>query len=127
MKSGELGKIYQAGEIIVQQGETGNFMFIIQQGEVDVLVNGKDGDVPLSVLRAGDIFGEMSLFTHAPRSATVRSRGESRVLTVNKRGFFRRMHEDPSLAFRILEKMSERINSLDAELSQLKGGRDRIS
>jgi len=46
--------------------------------------------------------------------------GEVRVLTIDKRTFLRRITEDPSVAFRIVEKMSYRIRELDAELVRLK-------
>jgi CRP-like cAMP-binding protein len=61
----------------------------------------------------------MALFERMPRSATVRALGEVRVLTIDKKTFLRQVHEDPSLAFRILQKMSYRIRELDTELFRL--------
>lgn len=112
MRIGALGKVYEDGERIFSQGEVGNCMYIVQQGEVEVLVEGPDGEIVLTTLGPGDVFGELALFTKKPRSATVRAKGKARVLSIDKRGFFKRMHEDPSLAFRILKKMSERIQEL---------------
>jgi CRP-like cAMP-binding protein len=120
MNIGALGKVYEDGEHIIEQGEAGDCMYVVQQGEVEVVLENPDGEIPLSVLKRGDVFGEMSLFTKQPRSATVRARGKARVLTVDKRGFLKRVHEDPSLAFRILQKMSERIRSLNQELIRLR-------
>src|SRR5512143_3638756 len=117
---GELGKIYANGEKIAVQGETGECMFVIQKGEAEVILERGGREVRLSVLRAGDVFGEMSLFTKQPRSATVRALGEGRVLKIDKRGFLRRVHQDPPMAFRILQKMSERIAAMDEELATLK-------
>jgi len=121
MSIGALGRVYQDGELIVEQGETGKCMYIVQQGQVDVLVAGSDGETLLSVLGPGDVFGEMALFTKQPRSATVRAHGEARVLTVDKRGFMKRIHQDPSLAFRILQNMSQRIQRLNEEVTRLRG------
>lgn len=111
-----LGRAYHDGEAVVTQGETGDCMYVVQQGRLEVVVAGKDGETAVGNLGPGDVFGEMALFTREPRSATVRSCGGSTVLTIDKRGFFRRVQEDPSLAFRILGKMSERISRLDQEL-----------
>ena len=72
------------------------------------------------MLEEGDVFGEMALFQQQPRSATVRASGEARVLTVDKRIFLRRVHEDPSFAYLILQKMSQRIRDLDTELVRMK-------
>jgi CRP/FNR family cyclic AMP-dependent transcriptional regulator len=123
METGGLGKTYRDGEVIVRQGEAGDCMFVIQAGEVEVFrEDGKQREVRLAVLREKDFFGEMALFDREVRSATVRAHGEARVLTVDRKSFLRRVHEDPSLAFRVVEQMSHRIRELDAELTRLKAG-----
>lgn len=122
MVTGGLGKVYGDGEEIVRQGETGDCMYVIQKGQAEA-IQGKEGKaVRLAVLGEGDVFGEMALFERKPRSATVRALGEVRVLTIDKKTFLRRVHEDPSLAFRILQKMSCRIRELDNELVRIKTG-----
>jgi len=121
MRIGALGKTYEGGQYITKQGESGQCMYIVQEGCVEVLVEGREGDIVLSRLETGDVFGEMALFTGEPRSASVRAQGSARVLTVDKRGFLRRVHEDPSLAFHILQRMSERIQALDEEVVRLRG------
>ena len=118
--SSELGRVYEDGEIIVRMGDIGNCMHIMQSGEADVILDPDGKSAPVSVLTAGDAFGEMALFTKETRAATVRARGRARVLTVDKRQFLRRVHEDPSLAFSILLKLSLRIQELDRELVRLR-------
>lgn len=117
---GALGKTYNDGESITVEGEKGHCMFIVQQGNVTVVTGNSTEEIVLSTLGPGDVFGEMSLFTGAPRSATVRAKGSARVLTIDKRGFLKRVHEDPSLAFSILHKMSSRIHELNQEVARLK-------
>ena len=120
METEGLGKNYRDGETIVRQGEAGDHMYVVQEGRVEVLQETEGRMVRLAVLDEGDIFGEMALFERQPRCATVRALGEVRVLTVDKKGFLRRVHEDPSLAFRMLQMMSRRIRELDAELVRLR-------
>ena len=120
MRIGALGKTYEDGQHITKQGESGQCMYIVQQGCVEVVVEGQEGEVVLARIETGDVFGEMALFTGEPRSASVRAQGSARVLTVDKRGFLRRIHEDPSLAFHILQRMSERIQALDEEVVRLR-------
>ncbi len=120
MENGALGKLMQDGEIIVRQGEEGHCMYVVQEGQVEVLKENDGGQVHLGTLSAGDFFGEMALVDHEVRSATVRAMGAARVLTVDKKTFLRRVHEDPSLAFRIVQKMSQRIRELHAELLRTK-------
>ena len=119
-KMGELGKIYNSGEIIVRQGDVGECMYFIQSGRVEVIRESDGKDVKLAELGHGEFFGEMALFGKGVRSATVRPLGEVRVLSVDKRLFLRKIHEDPALAFRIMEKMSQRIRELDEELGSLR-------
>ena len=123
MEKGALGKVYRSGEAIVRQGEVGDCMYVIQAGQAEVVQEKEGKEVRLALLGEGDVFGEMALFDRETRSATVRALGETRVLTVDKRTFLRRVHEDPSLAFHILQRMSRRIRELDAELFRLKAGK----
>ena len=122
MVTGGLGKVYGDGEEIVRQGETGDCMYVIQMGQAEAIQGREGKEVRLAVLGEGDVFGEMALFERMPRSATIRALGEVRVLTIDKKTFLRQVHEDPSLAFRILQKMSYRIRELDTELVRLKTG-----
>jgi flavin-dependent dehydrogenase len=119
-KMGELGKIFRSGEIIVRQGDIGECMYFIQSGKVEVIRESDGKEVKLAELGQGEFFGEMALFEKGVRSATVRPLGEVRVLSVDKRLFLRKIHEDPALAFRIMQKMSRRIRELDKELGNLR-------
>jgi len=118
--TGALGKIYQDGESIVLQGEMGDCMFVIQEGHVDVLREAYGRTFHLTELGPGDIFGEMALCEKAPRSATVRAKGQVRALTIDKRTFLRRIQEDPGLAFNVLRALSGRIRHLDGEVARLR-------
>lgn len=120
MKSDGVGRVYQDGDVIVRQGETGSCMYVIQSGKAEVLeeINGKT--VLLAVLGENDFFGEMAIFEDEVRSATVRSLGVVRVLTVDKKTLLRRIQQDPALAFRILEHLCHRLRKLDSELARAK-------
>ncbi|MBI5086299.1 MAG: cyclic nucleotide-binding domain-containing protein [Acidobacteria bacterium] len=114
----ELGKMFHDGDVIIRQGEAGDCMYVIQSGRVAVVREEGGQDVPLTELAEGDFFGEMALFEKDVRSATVRAIGDVRILTVDKKIFLRKIHEDPSMAFRVMTKMSRRIRTLDDELAR---------
>jgi CRP-like cAMP-binding protein len=118
-KAAALGKDYQDGAIIVREGESGNCMYEIQQGKVEVLRNKAGKEVMLAVLGPGDFFGEMAVFEHEVRSATVRAQGKVRALTVDKKTLLTRISADPTLAFRLLDKLSGRIRELNKEIVRL--------
>jgi len=116
-----LGKTYDAGDDIVRQGEVGDCMFVIQEGEAEVLIDNEEGgQTRVDVMKAGEVFGEMAILERQTRSATVRALGPMRVLTIDKKTFLRRVQEDPSLAFMVLKAMSNRVRKLDLELASLK-------
>lgn len=120
MTSGELGKLYKDGEFIVHEGDMGDCMYAIQKGHVEVFTKKNGKKVSIDLLSEGDFFGEMALFDHDVRSASVCALGEARIITIDKKNFMRRIHEDPALAFRIVETMSHRIRELVAEVTRLK-------
>ena len=117
---GAMGRDYADQEVICRQGEVGDRMYVIQSGRAVVVHETAGSEVVLGELTTGDIFGEMSIFDRQPRSATVRAVGSAKVLTLDRRAFLTRVHQDPSLAFNILQKMSLRIRALDEELQHLK-------
>ena len=120
MDAGVLGRDYSDGDVICRQGEPGDRMYVIQDGKAVVLREEGGAAVVVRELTAGDVFGEMAIFERQPRSATVCAKGAARILTLDKRAFLKRVHEDPALAYRILQAMSRRIRSLTEELSHLK-------
>jgi CRP-like cAMP-binding protein len=119
---GALGKIYQDGEIIIRQGLTGESMYVVQGGKVEVVQQSDSGEEQhLAFLDAGDFFGEMAVFEKEVRSATVRACGEARVLKIDKRTLLRRIREDPLLAVNLLKTMSHRIRELNGQVAHQKG------
>ena len=122
MSQGALGRLYHDGEVIVRQGEIGDAMFVIQDGQLEILLE-KDGkETRIRVAGKEELIGEMAVFEHEARSATVRALGDARVLTVDRKNFLRRINEDPSLAFRLVETMSRRVRELSEEIAKLKNG-----
>jgi CRP-like cAMP-binding protein len=125
MTEGALGRVYQDGEVIIYQGEVGNCMYIVQEGQVEVFVEKEGQEIQLELLGEGEIVGEMAIFENEVRSATVRASGQARLLTVDKRNFLRRVHEDPSLAYRIVQSMSHRIREMNKEVARLTRARNQ--
>lgn len=119
MGSGDLGKAFADGEIIIREGDVGDCMFVIQEGQAEVLIRSGEDEVLLGVLEPGAFFGEMAVFERDVRSATIRALGKTRVITVDKKNFMRRVHEDPALAFRLVETMSHRVRNLTEKIAKL--------
>ena len=120
MSPGALGKVYHDGEVIVRQGDVGDALFVIQEGRLEILSERQGKELRIRIAGKDELVGEMAVFEREVRSATVRALGEARVLTLDRKNFLRRINEDPSLAFRVVETMSRRVRELSAEIVRLK-------
>ena len=116
-RSKGLGRVYEDGEVVLRQGEIGNEMFVIQSGRVAVYIESKEEERLLRTLDSGEIFGELALFDHQVRSATIRAYGKAQILTLDKRTMLRRFYEDPSLAYSEVETLTHRVRQLTDELT----------
>lgn len=120
MGSGELGQTYHDGELIIKEYDVGNCMYVIQEGEVEVFQHRDGKDLRLAILKNGDFFGEMALFENEKRSASVKARGNVRIITVDKKNFLKRIHEDPSLAYHIVRTLVHRLREIDEQHTRIK-------
>jgi len=76
-------QMYEPGQVIVREGDVGLHMFVIAEGEVDVVRRTEDGtEEHLATLRPGQHFGEVAIFNHKRRTATVRARSRVRLLSL---------------------------------------------
>ena len=112
-----LGKLYRDGEVIIQKGEHGDCIYVIQEGQVEVVDHNGNGEVKLAVLNNTEFFGEMGLFEKDVRSCTVRALGDVRVMTIDKKNFYQTIQKDPTVAYRLLERMSRRLRDTNKRLA----------
>ena len=115
-KNTTLGRLYKDGEVIISQGHAGDCLYVIQKGRVEVVDESDGNEVKLAELGETEFFGEMGLFEKDVRSATVRALGETKVLTIDKKNFYQTIQKDPSIAYRLLEKLSNRIREMNKKL-----------
>ncbi len=107
------------GSRLVTEGELGNEMFVLLQGEVAV----KSGGATLRTLNTGDCFGEMSLIDIQPRSASVEALTEVRVMVVGLDDLSRIFRADLEtytlIALNIARELSRRLRQANARLAAL--------
>jgi CRP-like cAMP-binding protein len=111
---------YAAGEVIFEEGELGDSLFVIVRGEVEVVRREGEALRPLNVLVAPAFFGEMSLIDKEYRSATVRARTDAELLqlTLQDLGHFRQAHRDgfTFVVINIARSLSARLREANARL-----------
>ena len=77
-------KLFGRGEPVIEEGAAGDSMFVMLRGAANVFVSKNGSKIQVAKLGAGDCFGEMSLLTGEPRSATVRADGDCYVMEIGK-------------------------------------------
>ena len=105
--------VFQPGETVIKEGEPGETMYLIIEGEVSVNKGQEQGrEIELDRISAGDYFGEMALFEDIPRSATIRTQKETRLLMLHKREFAEIVREYPQIALHICRVLGARLRKL---------------
>ena len=111
---------YGPGQAIVRQGEQGDTLYLVARGEVIVRVRVDTvTEKEVARLGRGAFFGEMSVLTGEPRTATVVSLGDSALLGVDRDAFERILSKEPELAQRLAETIARRKMALDAARAEL--------
>ena len=107
-------------EVVVRQGDTGNRMYVVVQGTLEVT---RDG-VVIATMGPGDHFGEQSLVDAQPRSATVRSVGFGSLITIERQALDDFTKREPELGNRVLWKLlgtiSKRLRETTSKLAEVR-------
>ncbi|MBF0418183.1 MAG: cyclic nucleotide-binding domain-containing protein [Magnetococcales bacterium] len=112
-----MGRTYQAGEIVYRQGDPAEQFYVIQSGRVVITRETPTGQTLLVESGDGEVFGIVSLFLAGRRRfSTARAAVESVIMSVDAKVFMTRLHQDPSIAFRVIRHLSQRIHDLDQAL-----------
>jgi CRP/FNR family cyclic AMP-dependent transcriptional regulator len=106
--------VYTPGQVKVEEGAFGVGFYLILEGTVEV----RKGKKSLAQLKAGDFFGEMSLFDEQPRSASVSAVTETRCLGITSWSFIGMVKSDPDIAVNMMKEMAVRLRRTDKALAE---------
>lgn len=108
---------FQPGMPIVKEGNIGNHMYVIIEGEAAVTKQGRDGDVELARLEAADSFGEMALTDNEARSASVVARSPCVLVRLGNNAF----EASPEIGMKVYRNigrvLAERLRAADELLA----------
>lgn len=120
-------KAYERGETIFREGERGECCYLIQAGRVRILSERTSGKpLILADLTTGDMFGEMSLITHLPRSASAVAADDTVLVVVGKDNFDAMIHQSPDFAKKLILVCIERIRRNGDQIKKLYDGFEDI-
>ena len=96
---------FTSGQVVFNAGDPGDVMYVVIDGEIEILVNDKVVDTT----GPGGIVGEMSLIETNPRMATVRAKTDCKLVPINQKRFLYLVQEAPNFAIKVMRIMSERL------------------
>jgi CRP-like cAMP-binding protein len=108
---------FDAGQVLVRQGDIGDAMYVILGGSADVLIDGRDGPIKVAELKRNGFFGEMAILSDVPRTATVTAREQVTALKIPKEMFFRLVAEFPQMAVEIMRELAHRVEDMNVKLT----------
>src|SRR5213596_2781159 len=101
-------RLFGRGERVIEEGAAGESMFVMLRGAAKVLVSKNGSKIQVATLGAGDCFGEMSLLTGEPRSATVRADGDCYVMEIGKPVMAKVLSGAPSCMEQLSQLLAQR-------------------
>ena len=115
----KFGSTYPEDTVVFREGDIGEEMYIIHQGEVKILKKAKNAEQVLAVLKDGDFFGEMALFTDKVRSATATVTVKSRIIKLDRNSFEFMLKHEATFALNLIKTLCERLKRTDERIEEL--------
>lgn len=110
---------FTRGEVIFREGDSGDTCYVVRTGSVSIRREHMDGrTLALAELRAGSIFGELSIFAHETRSATAEALEPTALVAILSGDFQRVIRSSPDIALTMLKALADRVRRANERLLQ---------
>ena len=106
---------YAAGQTIFQEGQPGDFMYVVQEGEIKIFYQGQEIDAA----GPGGIIGEMALIDDRPRSATAVAATDCKLVAIDERRFAFLVQQTPLFALTVMRVMADRLRRRMSEVARV--------
>ena len=110
---------FPAGSVLFEEGQPGDYMYVIQAGEVEIRRKVGETERVLAVLAAGDFLGEMAILNGRPRSATAVVRSDARLVVIEGKTFEAMLRARPEIALRIIKTLALRLEGANQQVELL--------
>lgn len=108
-------KYFAAGEVIINVGDHDKHMYVLLEGEAEVLVR----DQVVEVEKPGTVFGEMSMIGAREARASVRAKTDITVAVVDERRFLFLVQQHPTFALELMRLMADRLENMNERISHV--------
>lgn len=113
------GKSFPAGYVLFEEGDTGDEMYIIQEGKVRIVKRVDQGEKLLAVIPPGEFFGEMAILLNEPRSASAIVEEDAKLLVIDSATFEAMIKSNGEIAYRIIKKLAQRLKETNSQIEML--------
>jgi CRP-like cAMP-binding protein len=110
---------YPPGAVLFEEGQPGQFMYVVQQGEVEIRRRVGADERVLAVLGTGEFFGEMAILNNRPRSATAVVKTAATLVVIEALTFEAMLRARPEIALRIIKSLATRLESANQHVELL--------
>jgi hypothetical protein len=112
--------IFEAGEVMAVQGEKGATAYLLEQGEVEVLLDANGELIPLTTLTAGQMIGEIAMLTSEARTASLMAKTKISCLAFDRSQFLKLMYDEPHRSLDIFKIFSKRLKESNKKIAELR-------
>lgn len=110
---------FPAGTVLFEEGQPGDFMYVVQSGEIEIRRLVGETERVLAVLMPGEFLGEMAILNSRPRSATAVVRSDARLIVIEGKTFEAMLRARPEIALRIIKALASRLESANQHVELL--------
>ncbi|NKC16878.1 MAG: cyclic nucleotide-binding domain-containing protein [Gammaproteobacteria bacterium] len=110
---------FEDGEVLFLVGDPADSAYVIMEGEVEVMAETDAGEVVAVTLKQNQLFGEMAVLSNAPRSATIRAKGQLRALRITDEAFIKLLSDNPDVALDVLRQLSDKLAASHRQFEDL--------
>ena len=100
--------LYEAGRVVFEEGQPGDVMYAIIEGEVEITVKGQ----LIDLIGPGGIIGEMALIDSSPRSGTARVTTQAKLVPISQKRFTFLVQQTPYFSIQVMQIMADRLRRL---------------
>jgi len=112
-------QLFKAGEIIFNHGDLPEYLYIVEEGDVDIVLPAKGDEIILASLEAGSFFGELSVFDSHPRTATARATVDASLICIPLASIAALTNRSPTAARQFMSVIIHRLRTADELLARV--------
>ncbi len=101
---------FNAGDSLFKQGDDGDALYVIIEGEADVLVDTPGGQITVATMGKDDFVGDIAVLCDVPRTATVTATSKLTTMRITKDLFFQLVCQFPQIAVEIMRELAHRLD-----------------